>query len=676
MTGYEVWRSWQALTDAQELRALSSVRSALADGTMALSLERSVTQLSLALPSPISAERKAMLERQRSTSGTLLDKVEAGIRALPDTANLKRFRGVVGEERARVEALRREADVLMAAPAATRDPARVATVPRDLKDAVGDLQRSRTLLRGAGYTLDSMLVNLETIQDRAWEVREYGGRERTFIAIALARSLDITSAIETEMAQDHLRAEDAWEIVTLTASHGGLSGRVTGAIEAVRREYFGEHDVMRRHILTAAAAFVPQYPVSFESYLEGSGRALGDVERLAEAAGASVAELWNDRAETARTAIGLNLALALGVLGLGLWTIVQLTRGALNRFDRIRIVMGEIASGRAGVTVPYAGARDEVGQMAAAVQVFQRGNEERAAMQAREAEGEHAGRLRKRAELDELAARFEASVQAVVEGVQVSAGQLETSARTLVTGARASVERSAGVARQAKASAEGVTTVAGAAEQIAASIAEIAEQTARSAEVACEAQARNGETTQTVRALSSTSVEIGAVVATIGDIARQTNLLALNATIEAARAGEAGRGFAVVASEVKSLAAQTGKATQGVGQRIAGIQTATQGTVEAIEAIGVTISDMNAIAAAISAAVEQQRMVVNEITRTAGEVAIATAAVSRGVESVREEATGNGAAAEQALGAATELKTQAARLSGEVQSFLATIRAA
>ena len=56
--------------------------------------------------------------------------------------------------------------------------------------------------------------------------------------------------------------------------------------------------------------------------------------------------------------------------------------------------------------------------------------------------------------------------------------------------------------------------------------------------------------------------QLGAIVATIDNIASQTNLLALNAAIEAARAGEAGRGFAVVAQEVRKLSRETRLATE------------------------------------------------------------------------------------------------------------------
>lgn len=63
--------------------------------------------------------------------------------------------------------------------------------------------------------------------------------------------------------------------------------------------------------------------------------------------------------------------------------------------------------------------------------------------------------------------------------------------------------------------------------------------------------------------------QIGAITATVKDLADQSNLLALNATLEASRAGAAGAGFQVVAQEIRTLADRSLAATREVRQVLA-----------------------------------------------------------------------------------------------------------
>jgi methyl-accepting chemotaxis protein len=83
--------------------------------------------------------------------------------------------------------------------------------------------------------------------------------------------------------------------------------------------------------------------------------------------------------------------------------------------------------------------------------------------------------------------------------------------------------------------------------------------------------------------LSEQSQTIGAIIASVNDIANQSNLLAVNASIEAAKAGEQGKGFQVVAQEVRNLAEQSKDATAQVRAILNDIQKAISGAVMATE---------------------------------------------------------------------------------------------
>jgi methyl-accepting chemotaxis protein len=354
---------------------------------------------------------------------------------------------------------------------------------------------------------------------------------------------------------------------------------------------------------------------------------------------------------------------------------IVIVTGVSSPIKRMTNAMGHLAKHDLTTVIEGLGRKDEIGQMAAAVQVFKDSMIEGDRLKA-EQEVAHQRAAARTAKMDELTRNFESSVGSVVQAVASQATQMESSAQSMSATAEETTKQASAVAAASEQSSANVQTVASATEELSSSISEISRQVSQSSQIAANAVSEASKANDMVQGLVGASAKIGEIVALINDIADQTNLLALNATIEAARAGEAGKGFAVVAAEVKNLATQTSKATEEIGTQITGVQGATQDAVQAIASISKTIAEIDQIATAIAAAVEEQGAATQEIARNVEEAAKGTQEVSSNIGGVTEAANGTGAAAGQVLTSAQALTGQSSHLKDLVQTFLAGVKAA
>jgi methyl-accepting chemotaxis protein len=390
-----------------------------------------------------------------------------------------------------------------------------------------------------------------------------------------------------------------------------------------------------------------------------------------------LAGAYVDDIEGAYHAMLLRLTLVGGaILLITLLAVWLINRDITRSLGGLRDAMVKLAYGELATSVPGTARSDEVGEMAAAVQVFKSSMNEADGLRAANEAVKLQAAADHKAGLNRMAEDFEGKVGALVGMLSSASTELEATARSMTSTADHSKQQAATVAAAAEEATAGLQTVAAAAEELTASIGEIGRQVAQSSKITGKAVDDAKRTDEIVRTLSEGAEKIGTVVGLITNIASQTNLLALNATIEAARAGDAGKGFAVVASEVKSLATQTGKATEEIAAQVAQIQTATKEVVEAIRGISGTIEEVSAIATAIASAVEQQGAATSEIARNVQQTTQAAREVTVGIGGVSLAAGETGTAAGQVLTASSDLAQRAEQLSGEVNSFVAGVRAA
>jgi len=517
--------------------------------------------------------------------------------------------------------------------------------------------------------LTSLIQSLQT-QDNEGAIVQVASAQRHLLLARIYVDRFISSAAETD--RDRTNSEIGSFETTLTALGNVITAQedrvLLGELKKNLAVWKDNFAVIVKDVVTiqnilgtqldkigpAVAADLEKMKISSVSRQDEIGpRASSDIERsVMVAIAASV------------------LALIVGVL-----SALLIGRSISSPIISMTAAMGRLAGGDKMVEIPAQGRKDEVGEMAEAVQVFKE-NMIKAEMLAAEQEKERAAREERARKIETLTKSFDTAVAQVLSQVGAATSQMLSTATSMSATAEETNRQSTVVAAAAEQASSNVQTVASAAEELSSSIEEINRQVTQSTNIAGQASKDAERTNQQVEGLARSAQKIGEVVSLIQEIAAQTNLLALNATIEAARAGEAGKGFAVVASEVKNLASQTAKATEDISQQIGSVQAETTEAVNAIKGIGATIAQINEIATTIASAVEEQGAATAEISRNVQEAAKGTQEVTTNIISVTQAAGETGAAAGQVTASANNLATQSEELRQAVEEFLTGVRAA
>ncbi len=675
LTGDGVWTAYRAWSTAETLRGLAEVERSLFEAMSAFRIERGDTPSALGMPKEQSGDIVNAIAERRAEAAAKLDATIAGLESIGGDA-LRPTKDDLMNRRDRLKILRDAADTELAKPLAERDKKIGKTYLAEGGDILVAMDKATGAIEAQMQSMAPELAALVNVRALAWNARSYAGTTVIGMLPAITEKRPFRDGEAAPINAALKQAQSLWELVLDMVASPGIPEKVRQAFTEGDAAFFtGEFRKLQDGQIKKMTSWQPP-SIKLDAWLQAGAKATSTVGGVAGAAIEALGAKADGYSSEATRQLAINAAMLAFTVLLSIAAVV-VTRVRLGRpMALMTVAMSRLAANDTTVDIPGLGRKDEIGAMAAAVEVF-KNNAIRVGEMAREAAERDAGEVAERQRLrDETAAAFETTVGGVLERVIAAIDLLHSSAETLTGNAEETAMQAASAAAAANQATANVQTVAGATEELSSSINEIGTRVAAAGSVTTEARETAAATRENIASLQTAADQIGTIVELIDSIAGQTNLLALNATIEAARAGEAGKGFAVVAAEVKQLADQTSKATSQIGRQIGGIQSSTGTSATSIGAIAEIINRLNDISGAIATAVEQQSGAASEIALNVSEAARGTAAVSENVEGIRKASEHTSVVSTTVLSAADDLAEQAGELRRAMDEFLVTLRAA
>jgi methyl-accepting chemotaxis protein len=715
VSSFTAWNAWTRLASAKRIAIVVDASSYMFTAQPLLRNDRSMTQKDLASEEPLAAI-SPMLAKARQLDMPALKSALTTLEA----ADFPEQQSAVNGLRAALEkmtALQQESENAVKQPKTERrqglsqEYADLMAVLMPLIDKIAfELNKSVRLE-------DPYIDQLLELKELAWTARNSGGDISLMVSNALGGLPLPANALQIE-ANNQGKVDTAWSALSEIAAGLPLPPRFGAAVDKAKNEFFGADYVALRSKTLKALAAGETVNLKYADWTPMSIGKLGSLLAVAEAALDVAKEHTAQQREAAASDLWLALGLLASTIVIVVGMVLLVSRRVTGPLRQIRGAMLKIAGGDFSVVLPGLHRKDEIGDLANAIEQFKTLAEEKARAEAAEAvqrqktEAERQSQIAQaeaaaQAKLNEertktaeqqtqavkalgagllklstgdltcrLSEAFPAAYQELKDNFNITMAQLQETISSLTESAREVTSASAEISTSTTDLSQRTEEQAASLEETSASMEEISatvKKNAQNAQVANQSATstrdvaqRGGEVVakavEAMTRIEESSRKISDIIGVIDEIARQTNLLALNAAVEAARAGEAGRGFAVVASEVRSLAQRSSQAAKDIKELITNSNGQVREGVDLVNRAGTSLDE---IVSSISKVTE----IVAEIAHASSEQAAGTEQVGKALSQMDEVTQQNSALVEENAATAKALEDQAKSMGERVAFF-------